>query len=157
KEETVHQPHRTYPPGSEWLFVKLYCPRNFEDDVISGSMLTFADNAIASGLADSWFFIRYSDPEPHLRLRFKGAPEKLTRQLFGHVCDWAGRLIADGLCLKFVFDTYEQEIERFGGPAGMALAETFFSEDSRYAAQLLRCANAKQWSYDRTTLVAISI
>jgi len=156
-EETVHQPHRTYPPGSEWLFVKLYGPRNLEDDVISGSMLTFAENAIASGLADSWFFIRYSDPEPHLRLRFKGVPERLTRQLFGHVCDWAGRLMADGLCLKFVFDTYEQEVERFGGPAGMALAETFFSEDSHYAAQLLRCSNAKQWSYDRTTLVAISI
>ena len=156
-EQTVSQPHRTYPPGSEWLFMKLYCPRDLEDDVISGSMLTFAENAVASGLADSWFFIRYSDPEPHLRLRFHGAPERLTRQLFAHVCNWADGLMADGLCLKFVFDTYEQEVERFGGPAGMALAEAFFSEDSRYAARLLRCANTKQWLYDRTTLVLISV
>ena len=156
-EQAVSQPHRTYPPGSEWLFTKLYCPRDVEDDVISGSMLTFAENAVASGLADSWFFIRYSDPEPHLRLRFHGAPERLTRQLFGHVCNWADGLMAEGLCLKFVFDTYEQEIERFGGPGAMALAEAFFSEDSRYAARLLRCSNSKQWSYDRTTLVAISV
>jgi len=156
-EQTLTQTKRTYPPGSEWLFVKLYCPRNLEDDVISGSMLTFAENALASGLADSWFFIRYSDPEAHLRLRFHGAPERLTRQLFGHVCEWASGLIAEGIFLKSVFDTYEQEVERFGGPAGMALAERFFSMDSRYAAELLRHYNAKQWLHDRSTMVAISI
>lgn len=97
-------------------------------------MLTFAENATASGLADSWFYIRYTDPDAHIRLRFRGSPDRLSGQLFGHVCDWARRLMSDGLCLKFVFDTYERELERYGGLAGMAAAETVFSADSRYAA-----------------------
>jgi len=156
-EQSVDQLDRSYPPGSEWLFVKVYCPRNVEDDIISESMRTFAENVTAAGLAYEWFFIRYSDPDSHLRLRFHGAPERLTSQLFGHVCDWARRLMTDGLCLKFVFDTYEQEVERYGGLEGMVTAETLFSIDSRYAAELLRCSRAKQWLHDRTTLLAISI
>jgi lantibiotic biosynthesis protein len=156
-EQPVAQLQRSYPPGSEWLFVKVYCPRNVEDDIISESMRTFSENVTAAGLASEWFFIRYSDPDSHLRLRFHGSPERLTSQLFGHVCDWARRLMADELCLKFVFDTYEQEVERYGGLAGMAAAETLFSVDSRYSADLLRSSRAKQWQHDRTTLLLISI
>ena len=132
-------------------------PAQFEDDVIAGSMLTFAENVIASGLADSWFYIRYSDPDAHIRLRFRGSPERLTGQLFGHICDWAGRLITDGLCLKFVFDTYEREVERFGGLAGMSAAEALFKVDSRYVVELLHSTKTKQWLQDHKTLVAISI
>src|ERR1035441_9244429 len=74
--------HRDFAlPGSEWLFVKLYCPRNLENDVVPESMLTFAENVVAAGLADSWFFIRYSDPDSHIRLRFHGSPQRLTGQL----------------------------------------------------------------------------
>jgi thiopeptide-type bacteriocin biosynthesis protein len=160
-EESPEQPlgpsRRSYPPGSEWLFVKLYCPRTLEDDVIGESMLTFAENATAAGLADAWFYIRYSDPEAHIRLRFRGARDRLAGQLFGHVCDWAGRLMSDGLCLRFVFDTYEREVERYGGPAGMAVAETLFCVDSHYAAALLRCQRKKKFPHDQITLVAVSI
>lgn len=135
----------------------MYNPRNVEEDIISESLCTFAENVTVAGLAHEWFFIRYADPDPHLRVRFHGSPERLTGQLFGHVCDWARRLMADDMCLKFVFDTYEQEVERYGGLAGMSAAEALFSVDSRYAAQLLRRSGAKRWQHDRTTLVAISI
>ena len=156
-EQTGGRSCRNYPPGSEWLFVKLYCPRNLEDDVICESMLTFADNATASGLADSWFYVRYSDPDAHIRLRFHGSPDRLSGQLFGHVCDWATRLMTDGLCLKFVFDTYERELERYGGLAGMDAAESLFFVDSRHAAAILRSYRAKKFTHDHVTLVTASI
>jgi thiopeptide-type bacteriocin biosynthesis protein len=144
-------------PGSEWLFAKLFCPRNLEDDVICDSMFTLAENAVACQFADSWFFIRYADPEPHIRLRFHGRAEVLTHQLFGHVCDWANRLMADGLCLKLQFDTYEQEVERFGGAKGMAIAESIFAADSRSAIRIMHHLRAKLWPHDQTTLIALSI
>jgi len=148
---------RLRPPGSEWLFVKLYCPRNIENDVIPESMLTFAENVVAAGLADSWFFIRYSDPDSHIRLRFHGAPQQLTGRLFANMCDWAGGLMAQGLCLRFAFDTYDQEIERFGGVAGMAAAEALFSADSRACARLLHELKRKLWPHDELTLLALGI
>ncbi len=148
---------RLRPPGSEWLFVKLYCPRNLENDIVPESMLTFADNVVAAGLADSWFFIRYSDPDAHIRLRFHGSPQSLKGQLFGSVCDWAGGLMSEGLCLKFAFDTYEPEIERFGGVDGTAAAEALFAADSRSSARLLHSLKRKVWPYDDTILLALSI
>ncbi len=148
---------RLHPPGSEWLFAKLYCPRSLENDVVPESMLTFADNAIAAGLADSWFFIRYSDPDSHIRLRFHGSPQRLATQLFATLCAWAGGLMAQGLCLRFAFDTYEAEIERYGGAAGMAAAEGLFSADSRGSARLLHELKRRVWPHDEITLLALSI
>ena len=59
----------------------------------------------------------------------------------------------DGICQKLIFDTYEQEIERFGGPAGMAAAEALFWADSRAAAKLLALLKP----HDQTALLALSI
>ena len=157
KDEAYSQTSRLQPPGSEWLFVKLYCPKNLEDDVICDSMYTFAENGVASGFAASWFFIRYADPEPHIRLRFHGGAETLTRQLFPQVCEWANRLMSGQMCLKFQFDTYEQEIERFGGLEGMRCAEEIFAADSRTSVSLMRLFKAKTWPHDQTTFLAFSV
>jgi thiopeptide-type bacteriocin biosynthesis protein len=148
---------RRRPPGSEWLYVKLYAPSNPQDDVISDSMFTFAENAIAASLADSWFFIRYADPETHIRLRFHGSAQRLTAQLFPQVCDWAASLMSRDVCTRFAFDTYDQEIERFGGPSGLALSEGVFFADSRSVVELLRCLKNKMWPHDQALLLALSI
>jgi thiopeptide-type bacteriocin biosynthesis protein len=147
---------RCHPPGSEWLFVKIYCPRHLERDLISEPIFTFSENAVASGFADSWFFLRYADPQPHVRLRFRGSPELLTHQLFPRVSEWGIRLMSEGLCLKFLFDTYEQEIERFGGLLGMTASESVFATDSRSCALLMRALKAKLWPHDETALLALS-
>jgi thiopeptide-type bacteriocin biosynthesis protein len=157
KVESFAPAARSHPPGSEWLFVKIYCPRNLEGDLIPDSMFTFCENVVTSGFADSWFFLRYADPQPHVRLRFRGSADLLSARLFPHVCEWAIGLMSEGLCLKFLLDTYEQEIERFGGLLGMTASEAVFSADSRSCALLMRCLKAKLWSHDETALLALSI
>jgi thiopeptide-type bacteriocin biosynthesis protein len=157
KIESFAPAARCHPPGSEWLFVKIYCPRDLEGDLISDSMFTFCENAVASGFADSWFFLRYADSQPHVRLRFRGSAERLTQRMFPHICEWGTGLMSQGLCLKFLFDTYEREIERFGGLLGMTASEAVFSADSRSCALLMRCLRAKHWPHDETALLALSI
>jgi hypothetical protein len=41
---------------SEWLYVKLYSGRCFEDDLIAGPVRDFCERALATGAADEWFF-----------------------------------------------------------------------------------------------------
>jgi thiopeptide-type bacteriocin biosynthesis protein len=149
---------RQHPPGSEWLFVKLYCPSHREDDLIGDSLLGFVNNVIASGLADNWFFIRYADPESHIRVRFHGTPDQLSSHLFGQVCQWARGLMETGACVRFVFDTYDQEVERFGGPDGMSVSESLFQADSRAAVELVKVLKSQQWAEadDRTALFALT-
>ena len=128
---------RLRPPGSEWLFVKLYYENTFEEDLIAYPLRTFAEEALASALAEEWFFIRYSDPGLHIRLRFRGEPERLIGQLLPRLCTWATGLMAEGFCQRFVFDTYDREMERYGGPAGTQLAESIFAADSRTVSELI--------------------
>jgi thiopeptide-type bacteriocin biosynthesis protein len=120
-------------------------------------MRTFCEFVGAAGLAEEWFFIRYSDPDPHLRLRFRGVPERLVGQLLPQFCSWAAELMGDGLCPRFCFDTYDRELERYGGVSGTAAAEALFAADSRAVAELLYLDQQRYLGMDRTTLAVLSI
>lgn len=148
---------RLRAPGSDWLYLKLYYPRPLEEDVIAGPMREFCDFAGSAGLAEEWFFVRYADPDPHLRLRFHGDPDDLMRRLVPEVCSWASELMADGLCQRFGFDTYERELERYGGAAGATASESVFAADSRAVASLLDLATRQVLTMDRTTLAVLTI
>ncbi len=136
---------RLRPPGSDWLFLKLYGPRSAENDLISGPIRDFCDQIFDRGLADSWFFVRYADPEPHLRIRFHGTPQQMIAVLLPELSEWASLLVAEQSCQRFAFDTYEREIERYGGPDGIAASETIFAADSRAVAKLLAGARDTDW------------
>ncbi|MEU6389313.1 lantibiotic dehydratase [Streptomyces sp. NPDC046939] len=153
----VHPSLKLRPPGSEWLYAKLYVPPSLEEELISGPMRAFTEGTIGAGLADGWFFIRYSDPEPHLRLRFRGAPDRLIGVLLPALLTWAQDMIGDGMCTRLVLDTYEREVERFGGPQGTAVMEEIFMADSRAVADLLHLERDGRSPADRLTLMVRSI
>ncbi len=132
--ETVR---RLRPPGSDWLYAKLYDVPAYEDDLIAHPIREFGAQAIADGTADSWFFMRYVDPDPHLRIRWHGDPAVLTEQLAPRLLRWGAELVNAGYCKSFGLDTYDQEVERYGGPVGMELAEQLFHADSELVAELL--------------------
>ncbi|HEY6411612.1 MAG TPA: thiopeptide-type bacteriocin biosynthesis protein [Ktedonobacteraceae bacterium] len=154
---TVLPANRLKPPGSEWLFAKLYCANTFEEDVIAYPLRTFAEEARGSGLAEDWFFIRYNDPDRHLRLRFLGEPERLTSQLLPRLCTWATELMAEGFCSRFVFDTYDREVERYGGTAGTQIAESVFAADSYTITELIYLMQERVLKLDRITLAVLSV
>jgi class I lanthipeptide synthase len=147
---------RVRAPGSDWLFAKLYGPRALEDDLLTGPVPDLCQQAVASGTAEDWFFIRYADPDPHLRLRFRGRPDRLIDELAPQLCSWANGLISHGLCSRLCLDTYEREVERYGGAEGMGLAESIFGADSRFVVEALRLSRNDLLTIDMTELAVLS-
>ena len=143
---------RLRPPGSDWLYMKLYGPRSGEDEFLAGPLARLCREVGDIGAADQWFFVRYADPERHVRLRFH-VPGGSVESLFSKLSAWASRLVASGKCEKFGFDTYEREVERYGGPEGMLAAEALFAIDSRCVVDLLDRATR----VDRVTLAVLTI
>jgi thiopeptide-type bacteriocin biosynthesis protein len=121
---------RLSPPGSEWAYLKLYCGPDLQDGLLAGPIRDLAHRLRENGLAAPWFFVRYTDPDHHLRLRFRCLDPSSRPALFAELCDFATALLERGRCLRFGFDTYDREIERYGGPEAMLLAEQLFGVDS---------------------------
>jgi thiopeptide-type bacteriocin biosynthesis protein len=134
----IDRPTRTMPPGSEWLYVKLYGGGAALDDVLTTAVPSLVRTACASGIVSRWFFIRYTDPHQHLRIRFNGPPDGLRQQLTALVSDAFNPLVASGRLWKIQFDTYEREIERYGGVEGALAAEDIFSSDSGAVVEILQ-------------------
>ncbi|HYI07733.1 MAG TPA: lantibiotic dehydratase [Thermoanaerobaculia bacterium] len=120
---------RILPPTSRWLYLKLYTGAATADVVLRDAIAPLVAQALESGAADRWFFLRYGDPQWHLRVRFGGEPERLRGviDLLGEHLDPALR---DGQIWRWQLDTYEREVERYGGPAGVELSERIFHVDS---------------------------
>jgi lantibiotic biosynthesis protein len=83
-----------------------------------------------AGLAKRWFFIRYWDERPHLRVRLHGPPRRMRNEAW-RTLDQAMRPYLDrGDIWTLQLDTYERETERYGGPQAIEAAERFFTADS---------------------------
>ncbi len=153
----VLQADRLKPPGSDWLFIKLYGGPDMQADIIADPLRTLVAEVMDQGLADQWFFIRYADPDPHIRLRFQGDPKRLAGDLMPSICTWATQLMASGLCLHFSFATYDREVERYGGVAGVEAAETLFQVDSQTTADLSFLMHHKAIDLDPINLAVLSV
>jgi thiopeptide-type bacteriocin biosynthesis protein len=132
--EYLYEQSRLKPPGSDWLFLKLYGPRSGEDGLVTGPIRKFCNN-LPPGT--QWHFLRYADPRPHLRVRFHSEDEQSATAMFASVTAWAADLLRQEHCESFCIDTYEREIERYGGPTVLPAIESAFSADSCFASDLL--------------------
>ena len=128
--ETASALRRRFPPGSEWLYAKLYTGPATADGVLTETVGPLVDEVARAGLADGWFFLRYADPDPHLRLRFHGEPRRLAAEVLPRLEAAVAPLLEDGRLWRLQLDTYVREVERYGGDAGMLLAERLFRLDS---------------------------
>jgi len=121
---------RVLPAGSEWLYLKLYGGRGSLDDVLNTTLAPLVRKAMASGCIFRWFFVRYADPHDHLRIRFQGNPDRLRQDLLPELYASFNPLLFSGRLWKIEFDTYQREIERYGGVEGILAAEHIFWADS---------------------------
>lgn len=121
---------RTFAPGSEWLYVKLYAGAAACDQLLRELVHPLIAEIKAAGDADGWFFLRYEDPDKHLRLRFHGEGSRMLATIAPRIYALAQPFFDNRLLWKIQFDTYEREVERYGSGEGIALAEKVFCADS---------------------------
>jgi thiopeptide-type bacteriocin biosynthesis protein len=122
---------RRFSPGSEWLYAKLYAGHATSDQILT--------EAIAPLVRDlpAWFFIRYGDPHWHVRFRVRGEPARLYGELMPRLAEHTRAMLDDGRMWRLQLDTYEREVERYGGPVGIELAERLFCADSACTIDIL--------------------
>lgn len=130
---------RTFTPGDEWLYLKIYCGTTTADRILRLVFRDLVDASCKTRSIDSWFFIRYADPQSHIRLRLQIGPGSQAQDILKTVNEHLLPLVETGAVWKIQLDTYEREIERYGGTRCMESCERIFSADSDAVVNLLRC------------------
>jgi thiopeptide-type bacteriocin biosynthesis protein len=143
-----------HPVGGEWLYLKLYADPRLHDRLLAGPLSEVA--AELPEAVDRWFFIRYADPSPHLRLRFHGRPDRLLSEALPRLAEWANALRAEGRAGDLVVDTYRPEARRYGGVEALEQAEHVFRADSEVVLRQLLLPGIGPDGVDPTLLAAVS-
>lgn len=136
--DQINTLHRLSLPGSEWLYMKLYLAKEEEESFLQTKLMPFVQHLLDNHLIDQWFYVRYGDDKPHLRLRIHGQPEQLYGKVIPLIHNCFSEWIASGLLGHFGFHVYEREIERYGGPDAIFLAEKIFCVDSAITLLILK-------------------
>jgi lantibiotic biosynthesis protein len=124
-------------PGTEWVYYKIYCGSKSADDILAHIIHPLVNLLKEKQLIDKWFFIRYVDPDFHIRIRFHlqdtgnyGAVAAACAESFQPALD-------KGMLWKVQADTYFRELERYGD-ATIAVVEDLFYYDSELKLKFLQ-------------------
>jgi thiopeptide-type bacteriocin biosynthesis protein len=123
-------------PATQALYVKLYGGHERLDSRMLPQALDWLAAQRRDGVVGQWFFIRYADPDWHLRLRVfpsRGRHGEVLAQLMA----LAEQARERGLIHRFEFTAYERELVRYGGPELIERNEALFCIDSELVARML--------------------
>lgn len=126
---------RTFAPGEEWLYFKIYCHPSRSNQLLVQTLLPLCHKLQQEGAVTQWYFVRYRDPDYHLRLRLK-VPAG-AGQVMEQVSSKLSGLLRQGLVQDLQLAVYEQELERYG-PELIEAAEQVFWANSRWVGDYLR-------------------
>jgi len=120
---------RQFSLGSEWLYYKIYCGIKTSDLLLKQPLRQCIEELIDLRQIHGCFFIRYADPDFHIRLRFHLIDEKFIAEIIKVFNKHLSSFEANGLIRKIQIDTYIREIERYD-PLLIKMAEGLFMNDS---------------------------
>ncbi|MGH4017569.1 MAG: lantibiotic dehydratase, partial [Pseudonocardiaceae bacterium] len=124
---THHSGH--LPGSSRWLYARLYGHPDRQTDILTAHLPDLL-SAWADDPPPGWWFVRYREPEPHLRLRIRLHDAHDYGAATQRLGAWADRIRQLGLLRNMVLDTYYPEVGRYGTGAAMQAAKAVFAADS---------------------------
>lgn len=159
---------------SKWLAAYIYYNEPWEE-FLSKAMKPFIESTVASGDSDRFFFIRYWEKGPHIRLRFHGNANVLNEKVKPAIDEYFGSYFQNNPSLRtdpewlkeqpeewqwypnnsIQYIDYEPETERYGGPEAIIVAEKQFELSSKVILDIME--DSEGWDYDRALGAAIQL
>lgn len=128
---------RSYILGEEWLYYKLYCGVKTSDILLLDLVHPLIHELITAKLINRWFFVRFFDPDPHLRIRLN-IDNAMNLGAVIEICAKYFKIFLDnGTIWRVQADTYFRELERYGHYS-IEYAEEIFYYDSNLIINLLK-------------------
>ena len=132
KLAVINEVQRTFEPGTEWVYFKIYCGSTFSDEILLSVVNPAIHSLLDKKVINKAFFIRYTDPHYHIRFRLQ-LVDSIQKQYFAIaikcIYDLLHPFSANRIVWNVQLDTYQREIERYG-ELGILLSEEIFFHDT---------------------------
>ncbi|WP_343608302.1 thiopeptide-type bacteriocin biosynthesis protein [Chryseobacterium oranimense] len=132
-----------YTPGSEWIYLKFYMSRSFSDKILTDEIFKIIKYVEKEDYIEKFFFIRYSDPYYHIRLRIKLKNINSINLILNLFQNRLKKYIENDIIWRIQMDTYEQELQRYNKKL-MDITESLFYIDSEYCIKMLKIINKSE-------------
>ena len=159
----------------KWLAVHLFYNEPWEE-FLAKAVKPYVDTLVQTGIAAQFFFIRYWERGPHIRLRIKGEKNIIDNIVQPNIEEHFQVYFESKPTTRtdpsyprnfpehykwypnnsIQFIPYEREVDRFGGQVGMSLAERQFQLSSETVLRNIK-HNESDWSYDEVLGIAIKL
>lgn len=116
--------------GNQWIYFKLYANQIVTNKIIR-KLFPLISNLKEAKYVEKWFFIRYSDPKPHLRVRLKSSSQEHYYLILKEILNEINKLTKSGLISDYQMLPYKREIERYT-PQKMEVSESLFDWSSTF-------------------------
>ncbi|WP_338648517.1 thiopeptide-type bacteriocin biosynthesis protein [Flavobacterium sp. KS-LB2] len=128
---------RNFIVGDSWLYYKIYSGPQSSDVILKEIIGPLVKHLIDEGIIEKWFFIRYRDPDHHLRIRLHYSNQNNVGSIINAFHSKLKHFFNQDLISKIQIDTYQREIERYGLNS-IDLSETLFYYDSKMVVDFLK-------------------
>ena len=127
--------------GSEWLYYKIYSGSKTADFILTEKLKHITEELKNQDIIDKWFFIRYADPDVHLRFRLHISDFSKFGDVVQLINNELEPLLNQQIISKIQTDTYKRELERYGDNT-IELVEHLFYTDSVFVTNMLDMLDA---------------
>jgi len=118
-----------FPPASQWLYYKIYAGVKTQEKILKTYILPFIELCNKEKLFEKFFFVRYTDERPHIRIRFYNSDNSKQQELLKNLSHVIKGLYEKKYSDKVIIDTYLQENNRYQGSL-IGHSEDLFNNDS---------------------------
>lgn len=132
---------RFFLPGSEWIYLKIYVGYKTTDRLLTLEIASIIKKLQKKGIIEKWFFLRFSDPDTHIRLRILLKDRNQINEVFNVITPPLERAHHKKQIWKVQTDTYNRELERYGNHL-IEDAESIFETDSECVLSILKILTA---------------
>jgi thiopeptide-type bacteriocin biosynthesis protein len=146
---------RIYLPGDEWVYLKVYCHPAITNTILTRNIKSVVQSLKKQSVLKGWYFIRYADPDHHLRIRIQ-VNKSDTAAVVKCFERKLRKYVEKGSVSNILIDTYKREIERYGENT-IEYVEKIFQISSEMISNYLKMIANNRTDYSELHLALISV
>lgn len=109
----MKQPKRFFLPCQSWIYFKIYCSELSVDRILKSELKNFISYSMKNHLVKNCFFIRYSDPFHHIKLRMKMKKGENCNNIIEGLNKAILKLAINNYIWNVEIGSYNRELERY--------------------------------------------